>query len=233
MIGRCAVPFLCRGVPRGLTRSHIDVSTTIIVVSEQTSIEPTKPSLRRAQTALTRERICDAAAGLLGEDGDQSAITFRAVAERAAVTEMTVYRHFPNREALLRGIWERINARMGPGIGMPTSVGELRGQHDKLYAGFDRVAPQIIAAIATPQGREMRAALNGERQEAFLAIVADAAPELEGKRKRQVAALLQLLHSAYAWASLREQWDLHGAEAAEATRWLIELILEQIKDPMK
>jgi AcrR family transcriptional regulator len=190
-------------------------------------------SLRQAQRDLTRERICKAAAELLGSDGDPGAITFKAVAERAVVTEMTVYRHFPNREALLRGIWEHLNAQMDPGIGMPGSLSELRGQHDRLFSGFDRIAPQIIAAIATPQGREMRASLNKERQEAFLAIVSEAAPQLDRKRKRQVAALLQLLHSAYAWASLREQWDLTGLEAAQATRWLIELILKNSKEPMK
>ncbi len=204
-----------------------------MTVPKLTSQKGVRPPLRQAQTALTRERILDAAAGLIGAEGDAGAITFKAVAERAAVTEMTVYRHFPNRASLLRGIWEHLNAQMGADIGMPASLDELRGQHDRLYSAFDRIAPQIISAIATPQGREMRASLNKERQEAFLAIVAEVAPGLDGKSKRQIAALLQLLHSAYAWASLREQWDLTGADAAQATRWLIELILEHGKEPIK
>lgn len=201
-----------------------------MLIESQTHI---KPSLRQAQANLTRRRICEAAATLLEAEGNPEAITFKAVAARAEMTEITVYRHFPNRDALLRGVWEHLNAQMGPDIGMPKSIAELRDQHEPMFQGFDRIAPQIIAAVATPQGREIRASLNGERQEAFLALVAQVAPELDPIQKRQRAALIQLLHSAYAWASLREQWGFSGAEAAQATGWLIDLIVQNMKEPMR
>lgn len=197
---------------------------------ELTQVAKPQMSLRDAQAKLTRGRILEAACNLLAADGDPGAITFKSVADNAAVTEMTVYRHFPNRDALLKGIWEHLNAQIDPRIGMPRSVDELLKQHQSLFAGFDRLSTQIIAAIATPQGREMRASLNEDRKAAFLAIVTEAAPQLTDGRRTQVAALLQLLHSAYAWASLREQWDLTGEEAGLATRWLIDLILENVKE---
>ena len=131
-------------------------------------------------------------------------------------------------DALLRGLWERINAKMGPGIGMPHSLDELRGQHRALFAGFDKVAPTIIASLTTPQGRAMRAALNTERHEAFGAIVEEIAPGLPRTEHRRAAALLQLLHSACAWDSLREQWGMDGREAGEATLWLIDLIVSHL-----
>jgi len=157
------------------------------------------------------------------------AITFRQVAHLAGMTEMTVYRHFPTRDALLHALWEQVNAQMGQGIGMPHSAAELLGQHGALFAGFDAVAPTIVASIGTKQGRDMRASLNAERHEAFEGIVAELAPALPDAERRRAAALLQLLHSAYAWDSLREQWGMDGAEAGEATRWLIELLLENLR----
>lgn len=183
---------------------------------------------RRGQAERTRARIEEAVASLFDERGGAGEITFRAVAERAGVTEMTVYRNFPTREDLLQGLWRRLNARMGD-VGMPETQAELLNQHDALFTGFDRIAPQIVAAITTPQGREMRAALNKKRRKAFLGIVEEAAPHLSTSQKLQAAAVLQLLHSAYAWDSLREQWGMSGKSAAKATRWAIEMVLDQLR----
>lgn len=185
--------------------------------------------LREEQAARTREKIEQAAASLLQATDDPEAITFKAVAARAGVTEMTVYRHFPTREALLQGLWRQLNAQMGPTIGMPSSIGQLLDQHEPLFAGFDKLAPQIIASLTTPQGREMRAALNDKRRRAFRAVVAEASPSLDSEARTRAAAILQLLHSAHAWMSLREQWGLDGPQAAAATRWAIQILLQHLR----
>lgn len=185
--------------------------------------------LRAAQAAQTRERIESAAADLLGEGSAADSITFRAVAERAGVTEMTVYRHFPTRDALMQGLWRQINARMSPGVGMPDSIQSLLAQHAALFTGFDRVAPQIVASVTTEQGREMRAALNGRRRKAFRSIAREAAPGLSPAECTRAAAVLQLLHSAHAWMSLRDQWGLDGREIGVATRWAIDTLLAELR----
>jgi AcrR family transcriptional regulator len=185
--------------------------------------------LRAAQAAQTRERIATAAADLLGEGSSADSITFRAVAERAGVTEMTVYRHFPTRDALMQGLWRQLNARMSPGVGMPESVDALLAQHNALFSGFDRVAPQIVASIVTEPGREMRASLNEQRCRSFRNIVREASPGLSPAECTRAAAVLQLLHSAHAWMSLRDQWGLDGREAGAATRWAIETLLAELR----
>jgi AcrR family transcriptional regulator len=185
--------------------------------------------LRVAQAAQTRERIAAAAADLLGEGGSADSITFRAVAERAGVTEMTVYRHFPTRDALMQGLWRQLNARMAPGVGMPDSVAALLAQHAALFTGFDRIAPQVIASVVTEPGREMRASLNEQRCRAFRGIAREAAPGLAAAECTRAAAILQLLHSAHAWMSLREQWGLDGREIGAATRWAIEALLAELR----
>lgn len=191
--------------------------------------QPYRSPLREARATQTRERIERAAADLLGEAGSADAITFRGVADRAGCTEMTVYRHFPTRDDLMQGLWRAINARMAPGIGMPGNIAALLSQHAALFTGFDRVAPQIIASITTEQGREMRAALNEQRRKAFRGIAREAAPGLTSAENTRVAAVLQLLHSAHAWMSLREQWDLDGREIGAATRWAIECLLADLR----
>lgn len=187
-----------------------------------------RPSLRAAQARLTRERIEQALAELLKEGGVES-ITFKAVAAKAGVTEMTVYRHFPTRDELLKAIWQQMNREMGPNVTMPATLEALLSQHRELFTGFDRIPGQITASLTTPEGREMRGSLDRQRRRAFLAIVDEVAPGLSPQRRTQVAGVLQLLHSAHAWMSLREQWDLSGEQAGEVTRWVIELIVKDLR----
>lgn len=198
-------------------------------LAKQTRKPVYRSGLRKAQADLTRSRIQEAAASLLDERGAPEGITFKAVAERAGVTEMTVYRHFPKREDLLHGLWQHLNASMGQGLGMPESADALLAQHDTLFTGFDRIAPQIVASITTPQGREMRTSLNPSRRKAFTAIVREVAPELDAGKRTAAAAILQLLHSAYAWDSLREHWGLDGKAAGKATKWAIETLLKELR----
>ncbi len=190
-----------------------------------------QPNDRRAargqeRTRETRRRIQEALADQLEHGGSADAITFKRVAKRARVTEMTVYRHFPTREALLTGLWEHLNERMGDGLTIPTSLAQLLAQHTPLYRGFDRIPSLVTASLVTEQGRDMRNALNAARQDAFLAIAEEAAPRRGAKARRSLAAVLQLLHGAPAWLSLREQWGLDGPTAAAATRWAIDALLD-------
>src|SRR3954470_5389273 len=57
-------------------------------------------SSRRASAAATRERICAAAETLFLRDG-YARTSVRAVAQRAGVSEATIYLAFANRAALL------------------------------------------------------------------------------------------------------------------------------------
>jgi AcrR family transcriptional regulator len=54
----------------------------------------------------TAERVSAAALAILSAEGAQ-AVTMRRVAADAGITAMATYRHFPNREALLRAVVDR------------------------------------------------------------------------------------------------------------------------------
>jgi AcrR family transcriptional regulator len=192
------------------------------------SVRSYNSALRRDQAEATRERILSAMASLVDEGGGQEP-TNRAVAERAQVTEVTVYRHFPSRELLLKGLWEHLNREQGVRVGMPESPDELLTKIGPLLASFDAAPAQIIARVTTTQGRAARASLDPERREAFEGLVAQAAPKLPEDEHAKAAAVLQLLYSAYSWLSLREQWDLKGQPAADAIGWAAQVLLDDLK----
>lgn len=167
-------------------------------------------------------------ASILEEGGSAETATNKAVAERAGVTEITVYRHFPSRDLLLRGMWEYLNSRTGAAVGMPESEAEIASKIPLLFETFDAQPGHILAALTTVQGREMRASLDAERREAFLTALADTGDLAEADRVK-AASVLQLLYSAYSWLSLREQWDLRGSDAADAVGWAVETLLNDMK----
>lgn len=185
--------------------------------------------LRQEQAEATRERIIAAMADILAEDGRIEAATNRAVAQRAGVTEVTVYRHFPSRELLLRGLWEHLNRKNGANVGMPEGEAELVGNVAPLFATFDAAPAHIVAAITSEHGREMRGSLDDVRREAFLDAIEDAASGLAPAEQAKAAGVIQLLHSAYAWLSLREQWNVTGQDAADAAGWAIETLLADLR----
>lgn len=61
----------------------------------------------------TEDRILQAAAGLWHEGGFD-AVTTRAVAARAGVNEVTLFRHFASKEGLLKALVARAVAGLGP-----------------------------------------------------------------------------------------------------------------------
>jgi len=157
-------------------------------------------------------------------EGKLDALTIAKVAERANVTERTVYRHFLTREDLLKAVWPRMQARVGSS-GFPQTADDLIATPLRLFPRFDEEEGLIRASIASEPGREMRLSSNPQRQAAMLACVADAFPEMDDAAKRRRAAVAQLIDSAYAWSVLRDFWELEGAEAGRAASEAIAVLL--------
>jgi AcrR family transcriptional regulator len=103
----------------------------------------------------TRERITHAAVELHGTIGP-AATTMSAVAELAGVTRATLYRHFPNEEALLTACsadWLAANPRPDP-AGWATIVDPVRRLGHALselyayYRSTERMRTNLIRDIA-------------------------------------------------------------------------------------
>jgi AcrR family transcriptional regulator len=63
-----------------------------------------KGSPKNSQT--TSQKICAAALELLDQSNDSASASMRRIADKVGITPMALYRHFPNREALLRAATE-------------------------------------------------------------------------------------------------------------------------------
>src|SRR5690242_1842201 len=173
----------------------------------------TSETMREARTAAVHERILEGVAELLASGGD---LTFARVARQAQVPERTVYRYFPSREALLTGIFEWANRRIGFSGRLPGTADEAAALVRRAFPGFDELAPVVRELLLAPEGLLARLSGNDERQDAMTALVRREAPGLDGVATRRVAAVVQLLTAAATWQTLRDYWGMEGTEAAEA-----------------
>lgn len=209
------------GPPTRLTDAHIGDSLTIMK-----KVKAYTSPLRAEQAAATRQRILAGLAEVLST-GDAQDASYRAIAGAAGVTEITVYRHFPNKDELLRAFWWWLDAQLTD-RGMPRTERALGPDVRALFAAFDRHEPLIRASLLSPQGRAMRASMNAERQAGFRAALAGATRGLDAATRQRAHAAVQLLFSGYAWLSMKDQWGLSGQESGEAAAWAIDLILDHL-----
>ena len=182
-----------------------------------------KPSLREHYKAETRGRILDAAIAELSV-GDLEALTVARVAERAGVTERTVFRHFATRDALIAAVWPRMQRQVGS-PGFPQTAQALVESPMRLFPAFDQEAALVRASTFSSAGREIRQGSNAERQAAMRACVKDAFPQIEEPQLTRLAAVAQLINSAYGWAVMQQHWDLDGTEAGLAASEALTILL--------
>jgi AcrR family transcriptional regulator len=186
--------------------------------------------LRAEQAQRTRDLILDAFTELLA-DRRADDITTREVADRAGVSQPTVYRHFPDRTALLEGLSGRIGVLAGMPEGIPASgsVDDIGPRIEALFATSDDYSVEVRAEVLLNSDPRSYAAQTRRTSAEFLRLVADAFPELDDQRHAQVAGLLRCLGSSHSWLRLREEFGVPGLESGPMTRWAMELILAAVR----
>jgi AcrR family transcriptional regulator len=178
--------------------------------------------LRRAEAeAETRKRITEATVELHREVGP-ARTSISAVAERAGVQRLTVYRHFPDEADLIGACsahWRASHPVPDPGpwtaIADPearlrTALGDLyanNGSHEPMMANVRRDAPAIPSLAAAIGG------LAGYF-EAVREILA-AGWGVRGRRRELLLAALAHVLEFETWRSLERRQGLDQATAVE------------------
>ena len=190
--------------------------------------KPYTSTLRDRQVAQTREFILDAVTTLLG-DRRADEVTTRDIAASAGVSERTVYRHFPDRDALLEGLSRRLphldGVKPSFGLGLddlaPTSrrLMELLDDHyvtARAEAVFN-ADPRRYAADTQANTREMRE------------LLAKGLPELDEREQLRIAAVIRCLVSTQAWLRMREEFGVPGTESGPVVAWVIDTIIRELR----
>jgi AcrR family transcriptional regulator len=181
---------------------------------------------RREQAAATRARILGAGSELVHQSAvrDWQGLTVRAVADRAGVSERTVYRHFANERTLRDAVMHRLEEEAG----IDLSALRLGG-----IAGVVRRTFEHLSAYPIP----LRAPLDDTLQEtdrrrrsALLEALAPYAATWDDAERELVAALFDVLWSNASYERLVADWHIEPTTAAAGSAWVAKLVAGAVEE---
>jgi len=187
--------------------------------------------LRERQARRTQKEILDAFTALLA-DNRVDEITSREIAEAAGVSQPTLYRHFPDREALLYGITARITELMYMPDGPPaaTDLDDIGPAIETRFVASEDFPVEVSAEALLNADPRRYSEETRQVSELFLKAVAADLPELDDRAQIHVAGLLRCLGSSQSWLRMREEFDVPGTESGPLVRWAIDTLIREIRD---
>jgi len=194
------------------------------------SDRPYSSPLRDSQVQRTRDLILDALTELLSEQPSDQVST-REIAERAGVSQPTVYRHYPDRQALLEGLADRVTLRWDASTGGRRwrSLDDLAASAVEGLAITEAHAVEAIAeAVLNADPRRLSRA-SRERSEELRQLVVESFPEHSEREHLRITALLRIIYSVQSWLRMREEFGIPGTESGPVLAWALQTLVDEIR----
>jgi AcrR family transcriptional regulator len=187
--------------------------------------------LRERQAQQVRAEVLEAVIAQL-EDRLIDDISVADIAAAAGVSLRTVYRHFPDRAALLHAAGEHL-------------YGSLGVRYD--IAGPDDVAPSFLdaarrlserptlarALVQTTAGRAARSGVRTQRVDSIRLALKPLTDDLDADIARRATAVIAHLCSAASWVSISDESGLNDDEAQQAVAWAIDTLISALRSGQK
>lgn len=183
--------------------------------------------LRQKQAEDTKELILSALAEQLASEGLQD-FSIADAAKFAGVSPRTIYRYFPNREALLDGVAEWVDQKF-PNLPHPRTLPEILQLVRQGFPEYDRQAKLVRALLVTKIGKSVRSHLftrHWEMREALMPLKQQTTNEADGEA---ICALIQYLAMAETWNYLHDECGIGGEQSGKIVAWVIQLIVNALE----
>jgi AcrR family transcriptional regulator len=181
--------------------------------------------LRKQRANETRERIVAAGAELVRGFAawDWRGLTFRAVGERAGISERTVHRHFSNERKLHDAVVECLLKESGVMLdNMRLSDFDAATRRQFGYLSSFAVTPETVIDPSF-------AAIDQHRRDAVCAAVQQAAPDWSEEERNITASILDIFWHVATYERLLTAWQQPPELALRTVSWGIKLIEEAVR----
>lgn len=184
-------------------------------------------ALREELAEQTRERVLDAVARLLWE-GKLEDFSIARVSERSGVSAATVYRHFPNRTALLDAVDEWLGRKVARPP-TPRSLEELADGAPELFRYYATHRDRLRMARAASALRELRAHAQRRRDRAIAGALAPLTEHLPPERANAIHALFRTFYGFDTFEMMTERFGVSVELASEIVAWAVRALAADLE----
>ena len=195
---------------------------------KQKTPRPYASALRRDQAAATRRRIVEAFLAQ-GRDG-ASDVSFPELAQHAAVSVPTVYRHFPTRADLFQATVAYADALVPAPPNVDFSEGNLGQALETVFEHRNQVADLLGPIANSPLVWDVRREVTVPRRRAYMERLIDQwVPGITEADRRRLSDILVVLVSAATASAFRGYSDTSSRETADRVQWLLESVVRDAR----
>lgn len=212
--------------------------SSLIVEAMSDAIEPAGVSEANAQpeltlaeqrSAVTRAAIIKATQTLLIEK-HPAALCIPAVATQAGVSVRTVYRYFPNKQALLDGIANHFPQRSHPdGRLVLESFAENEAGLARLWGSFTENLPAVRAEHLSPAGAELRERRLTETRTQVSKHVTETFPTASEDDREQLTDMVIAFTSSSMFLELHCRLGRDADQAAHLAIWACKALFAEFQ----
>ncbi len=186
-----------------------------------------QPSLAEQRADVTREAIIRATQNLLIREHPAS-LSVPAVAAEAGVSVRTVYRYFPNKQALLDGTANYFpDKAMGLGRRVFDNIADSEDALVNLWTSFGENIPAVRAEHQSPAGSELRQRRLTETRTQMAKYVADQFPDTADHDREVFTDLLIAVTSSSMFLELTDRLGHDAESSARLAMWAAKALAKE------
>ena len=191
---------------------------------------PYHSPLREAQAGQTRDHIVETMVRQLAETGGDD-FSIRKLADAAGVSERTVYRYFPDRDALLDAVNGHFSDVMSTGRREQELVDldELARFVPEVFRDFDEHAAATKASILINPDPARLLPTQQRRTELIIDVCRRSFPDLSDADQRRLGQLVRTITSTFNWLRIREEFGMTGDDSGELIGWVVQCVTDEIR----
>ena len=199
----------------------------ITALKSKSKVRPYNNIQRTAKSAQNEKNIVESLVALLVECRGGE-VSIAKVAQRAGITQRTVFRFFKDKATLYQAINSYLQTYLSASVEQMQTLSFVGFAKNAFYL-FDQHESLTLAYLFSPFGQETRTLFRKKLNQMMMdKIVKEKNIVLSPKIKKRLEFITALVN-AKIWSDLKTDYNSTGEEMANSVDWALNALLEKIE----